>query len=94
MIIDSEYHYETINVETQEKNLSSLLWWMKRVTIHFIYLGVAFFAPLRISFSVWFFQVIFAVYLMFGRSYLPGFDEQAVTAHRLGAFMAFPILIK
>ncbi|HQP12261.1 MAG TPA: maltose alpha-D-glucosyltransferase, partial [Candidatus Omnitrophota bacterium] len=31
VIIDSEYHYETVNVETQEKNLSSLLWWMKRV---------------------------------------------------------------
>ena len=29
--IDSEYHYETINVETQDGNLSSLLWWMKRV---------------------------------------------------------------
>jgi len=31
VIIDSEYHYETVNVETQENNLSSLLWWMKRV---------------------------------------------------------------
>ena len=28
--IDSEYHYETVNVETQDNNLSSLLWWMKR----------------------------------------------------------------
>ena len=31
VIIDAEYHYETVNVETQENNLSSLLWWMKRV---------------------------------------------------------------
>ncbi|MDO9559681.1 MAG: maltose alpha-D-glucosyltransferase [Syntrophales bacterium] len=31
LIIDPEYHYETVNVENQEKNLSSLLWWMKRV---------------------------------------------------------------
>ena len=31
VIIDSEYHYETVNVETQDTNLSSLLWWMKRV---------------------------------------------------------------
>ncbi|MBD3315226.1 MAG: maltose alpha-D-glucosyltransferase, partial [Chitinivibrionales bacterium] len=30
-IIDPQYHYESINVETQEENLSSLLWWMKRV---------------------------------------------------------------
>jgi maltose alpha-D-glucosyltransferase/alpha-amylase len=31
VIIDPEYHYETLNVENQERSLSSLLWWMKRV---------------------------------------------------------------
>jgi maltose alpha-D-glucosyltransferase/alpha-amylase len=31
VIIDSEYHFEALNVENQEKNLSSLLWWMKRL---------------------------------------------------------------
>jgi len=31
VIIDPEYHYEVINVETQERNLSSMLWWMRRV---------------------------------------------------------------
>ncbi|MFW6214703.1 MAG: maltose alpha-D-glucosyltransferase [Alkalispirochaetaceae bacterium] len=31
VIIDPEYHYEAINVETQQSNSSSLLWWMKRV---------------------------------------------------------------
>lgn len=31
IIIDPEYHYEAVNVENQEKNLSSLLWWMRRV---------------------------------------------------------------
>jgi maltose alpha-D-glucosyltransferase / alpha-amylase len=31
VIIDPEYHYEAINVENQQKNLSSLLWWMRRV---------------------------------------------------------------
>ncbi len=29
--IDPEYHYEAINVENQQKNPSSLLWWMRRV---------------------------------------------------------------
>lgn len=29
--IDPEYHYEALNVENQERNTSSLLWWMKRV---------------------------------------------------------------
>ncbi len=31
IIIDPEYHYEAVNVENQERNQTSLLWWMKRV---------------------------------------------------------------
>ncbi|MCK6455298.1 MAG: maltose alpha-D-glucosyltransferase [Phycisphaerae bacterium] len=31
VIIDPEYHYETVNVESQQANPSSLLWWMKRL---------------------------------------------------------------
>lgn len=31
VIIDPEYHHGSINVETQQGNGSSLLWWMKRV---------------------------------------------------------------
>ncbi|HEX8297231.1 MAG TPA: maltose alpha-D-glucosyltransferase [Chthoniobacteraceae bacterium] len=30
-IIDPEYHYESVNVENQQKNLSSLFWWMRRL---------------------------------------------------------------
>ncbi len=29
-IVDPEYHYETVNVESQQANPSSLWWWMKR----------------------------------------------------------------
>ena len=31
IIIDPEYHYEAVNVETQQHNPHSLLWWMKRL---------------------------------------------------------------
>ncbi|MBD3290351.1 maltose alpha-D-glucosyltransferase [candidate division KSB1 bacterium] len=31
VIIDPEYHFESLNVENQERNPSSTLWWMKRV---------------------------------------------------------------
>ncbi len=31
VIIDPEYHYETVNVEAQQNNTHSLLWWMKRL---------------------------------------------------------------
>ena len=31
MITDPEYHYEAVNVEVQQANPHSLLWWMKRL---------------------------------------------------------------
>ncbi|MDG3003571.1 maltose alpha-D-glucosyltransferase [Paludisphaera mucosa] len=31
VIIDPEYHYEAVNVESQQENPSSLLWWVKRL---------------------------------------------------------------
>jgi maltose alpha-D-glucosyltransferase/alpha-amylase len=31
VIVDPEYHYEAINVEAQQANPHSLLWWMKRL---------------------------------------------------------------
>ncbi|MGH7791399.1 MAG: alpha-glucosidase C-terminal domain-containing protein, partial [Thermodesulfobacteriota bacterium] len=31
IIIDPEYHYEAVNVENQQRNPTSLLWWMRRV---------------------------------------------------------------
>ncbi|MBF6560848.1 MAG: maltose alpha-D-glucosyltransferase [Candidatus Binataceae bacterium] len=32
VIIDHEYHYQTVNVEAQQRNRHSLLWWMRRLT--------------------------------------------------------------
>ncbi|MBI3742824.1 MAG: maltose alpha-D-glucosyltransferase, partial [Chloroflexi bacterium] len=31
VVIDPEYHYEAVNVEAQQANPDSLLWWMKRL---------------------------------------------------------------
>jgi maltose alpha-D-glucosyltransferase / alpha-amylase len=31
IIIDPEYHYEAVNVEAQQRNPSSMLWWFKRL---------------------------------------------------------------
>ena len=31
VILDPEYHYETVNVEAQDLNPNSLLWWMRRL---------------------------------------------------------------
>jgi maltose alpha-D-glucosyltransferase / alpha-amylase len=34
VIVDPEYHYESGNVEAQQRNPNSLLWWTKRVLAH------------------------------------------------------------
>src|SRR5690606_36633160 len=31
VIIDPEYHYESVNVDAQQSNPSLLLWWMRRL---------------------------------------------------------------
>lgn len=31
VVVDPEYHYEAVNVEAQQNNPQSLLWWMKRL---------------------------------------------------------------
>ncbi|MBI4318462.1 MAG: maltose alpha-D-glucosyltransferase [Chloroflexi bacterium] len=31
VVVDPEYHYETVNVQAQQNNPHSLLWWMKRL---------------------------------------------------------------
>jgi maltose alpha-D-glucosyltransferase / alpha-amylase len=31
IVIDPEYHYEAVNIEAQQKNPNSLLWWNKRI---------------------------------------------------------------
>ena len=31
VILDPQYHYESVNVELQSRNTSSLLWWMKKL---------------------------------------------------------------
>jgi maltose alpha-D-glucosyltransferase/alpha-amylase len=33
VIIDPEHHYETVNVDAQQQNTGSLLWWMKRLVL-------------------------------------------------------------
>jgi maltose alpha-D-glucosyltransferase/alpha-amylase len=33
VVIDYEYHYQTVNVEAEDSNLHSLLWWMRRLIL-------------------------------------------------------------
>ncbi len=61
--------------------------------IHFLFLGIAYFMPNRVGMSIWFFQVVYALYLMLGTAYTPAFNAQVVFDHRLGAWIGVPLCI-
>ncbi len=76
-----------------EAPLMYLPWYIKSNRFYFIFLGLAYFMPNRIGFSIWFFQVIYAAYIVIGRAYNPPFHYETITDHRIGAFFAVPLWI-
>ncbi len=58
-----------------------------------MFVGVAFFMPSRIGFSIWFFVVGYALYQTFVPSYFPPHHWQTVTAHRSGAAVASTLAV-
>ncbi len=61
--------------------------------LYFSLIGIAFFMPNRIGFSIWFTTIAYAVYVMLGRSYVPGFYTGIVTDHRNGAMIAVFLVV-
>jgi len=61
--------------------------------IYFIFLGVAFFMPSRIGFSIWFFTIAYALYIMIGQAYLPPFYYSTIHDHRWGATVIYVLVI-
>ena len=59
--------------------------------IYFVFLGIAFFMPSRISFSVWFTVIAYALYMLVGKAYCPPFYVGTITEHRTGAMVALTI---
>ena len=60
--------------------------YIKQNRIHFIYLGIAFFMPNRVGFSIWFFQLLYAAYFVVGNAYMPPFYFGTIQDHNTGAF--------
>lgn len=65
--------------------------YMKANRIHFLFLGVAYFMPNRVGLSIWFFQVVYAVFIMASVAWAPPFDHRVIMQHRLGAWIALPL---
>lgn len=64
---------------------------IKKAQIFFLLVGVAFFMPSRIGFSVWFFQLAYSVYAMVRQAYIPPYHHGTVQEHRTGAMIALTV---
>jgi len=73
--------------------LNYLPYYIKVNHIYFVFLGIAFFMPNRVGFSVWFLQIIYAVYILIRGAYIPPFDDQMITDQRIGAWIVLPLSI-
>ncbi|MBN1675576.1 MAG: hypothetical protein JXR37_31330 [Kiritimatiellae bacterium] len=71
-----------------EGPLAHLPWSVKANRIYFIFVGIAFFMPNRIGFSIWFTVLAYAAYQVIGQYYFPPYHWGAVVDHRTGALLA------
>ena len=76
-----------------EEPLSYMPAYMKSGRFYFIFIGVAYFMSTRVSFSIWFFMLAYALYTMVCQTYIPPFYGNAPTAHRSGALVVMAITI-
>lgn len=66
---------------------------IKASGIFFVIIGVAFVMPARISLSLWFFVVAYAVYRMVGTAYFPPFDDRVIESQQSGAMVALTVAV-
>jgi hypothetical protein len=66
---------------------------IKMARIFFIFLGVAYFMPNRIGFSIWFFELGYGLYVAFGTEYAPPFHYTTLYDHRVGGMFALTAFI-
>ncbi|MBN1516369.1 hypothetical protein JXA32_07350 [Candidatus Sumerlaeota bacterium] len=76
-----------------EEPLNYLPAYIKWNRIHFMFLGMAFFMPNRVGFSIWSFQIIYAIYTMIYAAYFPPFPGGLVQDHNTGAFIGMAVVI-
>ncbi len=67
--------------------------YVSRNRIYFTFLALAYFMPNRVSVSIWFWQVAYALYAMYKRAYFPPYYSGAISHQRSGAMMALALAI-
>jgi len=68
-------------------------WYIWYSHLYFIFIGVTFFMPSRIGFSVWFFEVAYAVHWVVQAEYNPPVYWDTVVDHRMGAMWALAAVV-
>lgn len=61
--------------------------------IYFVLVGMAFFMPNRVGFSIWFTVLGYGVYTMLQRAYFPPYYGGQITDHRNGAMIAVSVIV-
>jgi hypothetical protein len=65
----------------------------KTGTLYFTIVGITYFMPSRVGFSLWFTFVAYQVYLMLGHGYTAPFYPGTMDDHRNGAYLAMVVML-
>ena len=76
-----------------EGALRHLPYYIKQQKVSFMFVGVAFFMSSRVGFSIWFFIVAYALYIVVGHTYMPPFSVMTIRDHRVGAMLAISLWV-
>lgn len=68
-------------------------WYMKRNQLIFSLVGLIYFVPKRVSFSLWFTVIVYQLYRMLGYEYQAPFYAATTTDHRNGAILGVACVI-
>jgi hypothetical protein len=71
----------------------NLHWHFRTVRIYFVLVGMSYFMPNRISFSIWFTVLAYGLYQMLATTYAPPYDPSMAAAHRGGATLAVALIV-
>ncbi|HNT35139.1 MAG TPA: hypothetical protein PKH07_09095, partial [bacterium] len=61
--------------------------------LYFVFLGIAYFMPSRIGFSIWFFAVAYGFYVVAGNTLFPPYYSMTINDHRFGAMLALSLWV-
>ncbi len=61
--------------------------------LYFVFIGVAFFMPTRISFSIWMFAVLYGIHRVIRVEYFPPHIWHTVSDHRTGAMLTLSLFV-